>query len=162
MRTILFFTIAVLFFSCDKKIIDGKEKVEIYLLRSHNTVGFKCEVDPSTAVLENDPIISNDDIIRYHKYTHTFIVKEAAVKSLQQKGGRIPFAVTVDKKVIYYGFYMPSIMSSTCEHSITMKETSDTKILMSLGYPFDYKDNIIDKRNDPALLKALNDQGKLR
>jgi hypothetical protein len=45
------------------------------------------------------------------------------------------FAVTVDKQVIYYGFFKPSISSSSCDHSITMDLdwTTGNKINLKLS-----------------------------
>lgn len=79
--------------------------------------------------------------------------------------GRTPFAVTVDKRVIYYAFYMPNYLSSSCDHSITMNIdwTSGNSIYLRLGYPGQLQGvPIEDKRNDPELLATLKAEGKLR
>lgn len=77
----------------------------------------------------------------------------------------MPFAVTVDKQVIYYGFFKPIISSSSCDHSITMDLdwTSGNKITLKLGYPGQVQGvTIDDKRNDSKLIATLRQQGKLK
>ena len=78
---------------------------------------------------------------------------------------RTPFAITVDKQVIYYGLFKPSISSSSCDHSITMDVSwsSASKIVLRLGYPGQLPGvTIDDQRNNPILLASLEKQGKLQ
>jgi hypothetical protein len=78
---------------------------------------------------------------------------------------RTPFAITVDHKVIFIGIFMPSFMSSTCEHSITMDlhNISEKEVYLRLGYPGLMQGvNIEDQRNNDLIINALKNQGKLR
>ena len=131
------------------------------MLQSSNNIGNRCEVDPSTAVLAYDPLIANDDVISYDRLKYKYVISQTAVNKIKQLGGRVPFAFTIDKEVIFYGYYMPNIMSSLCEESITMDIVDNNKMELSLGYPFD-NENIDDKRNDAKIISTLSKQGKIR
>jgi hypothetical protein len=75
------------------------------------------------------------------------------------------FAVTVDRKVIYYCIFKPMTSSSTCEHSLTMvvDAASGSRIVLSRGYPGSLSwPAVDDQRNNPVLLAALSAQKKLR
>ena len=66
------------------------------------------------------PYHKNQDILAYSPTEYTFKLTESAIQQVKVLSDRTPFAVTVDKQVIYYGFFKPSISSSSCEQSITM------------------------------------------
>lgn len=149
-------------FTCNKDKIDAGSKVEIYLLESYELVAGKCQVNASTITLKNEPLVANDEIITYSNDDHTYTVTRATVQKIVALPGRTPFALTINKEIIFTGFYMPLIMSSTCEHSITMSTGVQNKIFMNLGYPYFSTTGIDDKRNDPSLLAILHAQGKLR
>ena len=53
------------FFSCNKDKIDACSKVEIYLLESYQPVAGKCQLKASAITLENEPMVTNDEIITY-------------------------------------------------------------------------------------------------
>ena len=73
-----------------------------------------------------------------------------------------PFAIVVDKQVIYYGIIKTLNSSSSCTSSITMNHiVSGNKITMNLGYA-GADVNIDDQRNNPKLIATIKNQGKLR
>jgi hypothetical protein len=158
---LLFLIFSIFYSSCKKDLTKPGEKIEIYLLQSYNNTLNRCEVDPSTAVLASDPLVANDDIISYEMRKYKYLISPSAVNKIKQLGGRVPFAFTIDKEVIFYGFNMPNIMSSLCEESITMDIVENNKMELSLGYPFD-NENIDDKRNDARIVSTLSRQGKMR
>jgi hypothetical protein len=122
-------------------------------------------VNPATAVLQNKPLVLNDDILEYSDDEYTFQLKEDAHKKIKALMDRTPFAVTLNKRVVYYGIFKPGFSSSSCDHSITMDASWSAagKISLTLGYPGLMQGvTITDRRNDPALLLALKQQGKLR
>ena len=153
--------------ACKKDKAGAEKNVEFYLLESYQLVTGKCQVDPSTTRLQNSALVSNDDILWYDESDHEYRLTTSAVQKINGLQGRTPFAVTVDKQIIYLGIYMPPIMSSTCEHSITMyASTQANTAYMMLGYPGWIRtpgtSTINDQRNDASLLAALKAQGKLR
>ncbi len=164
-RSLSIFTISILLFSCKKDNLTAGEPVEIYLLGSYGYVTGKCQVDAATATLQDEPIAGNSDIERYSQADHQFTISEDVIQHIRALGDGEAFAVTVDKKVIYYGFFKPSYSSSSCDNSITMNAdfSADNKITVKLGYPGLIEGTVIeDERNNAILLAALKKQGKLR
>jgi len=157
--------ISCLLLSCNKENDGAGKPVEFYLLESFSYVTNQCKVDPSSAVLKATPFINNSDIIAYSKSAYTYQLSAAAINKVKAFEGRVPFAVTVDKQVVYYAFFNEMILSSSCEHSISMDLDlgSSDKIFLKLGYPGTLQGvPIDDQRNNSVLLSALSSQGKLK
>ena|SRR5688572_11289555 len=165
-RSLLFILAVITFcFSCEKNNINAGETVEIYLLKTYQTVTAKCQIDPSVSILQDTPTIKNEDILEYSKSDYQFKLTHVAIQKVKSFNDKTPFAVTVDKQIIYYGFFKPGISSSSCDHSITMDIdwTSGNKITLRLGYPGQLQGATIDdKRNDPKLIATIRQQGKLK
>ena len=94
--------------------------VSIYLLKSFAIVSGKCQVNAATAVLQDAPVVNNSDIVSYSPGTYQYLLSDAAIQKVKTLDDRNAFAITVDKKVIYYGLVKLNISSSSCDHSITM------------------------------------------
>lgn len=155
---------SLLFLSCKKDKEKAGKTVEIYLFKEHQVMAGKCQVDPALSVLQDTAIIKNQDILQYSKTEYQFKLTDAAIQKVKAFGDNRPFAVTVDKQVIYYGFYKPITSSSACPNSITMDFliTSNNKISVQLGYPGQLEGATIDdQRNNTYLIKTLKSQGKL-
>lgn len=163
MRLTCLLVAAALFCLSCKREDAGGEAVELYLLKNSPTVPGKCQVDASLAQLEDNPAVSNEDIMAYAMSTHTFQLSDAAFRRVKAFSDRTAFAVTVDRRVIYYGFFKPSISSSSCGESITMDVLPDKNVVLRLGYPGVMTGvTIDDQRNNASLLATLNKQNKLR
>lgn len=169
MRPLLFIlTIAAICLSCKKDNIKAGEPVEpieIYLLKAYQTVTAKCLIDLSASTLQDTATIKNKDILEYSKNDYQLKLTDAAIQKVKTFKDKMPFAVTVDKQVIYYGFFKPNFSSSSCNNSITMDLdwTSANKISLKLGYPGQTQGvPIEDQRNDPKLIAALKKQNKLK
>jgi hypothetical protein len=158
-------SLIILLFSCNKNREKAGKNVELYLLGSYRWVTGQCKVDSSQVVLESSPFIKNEDFLQYNSHSYQFTLTGSAHEKLRKLPGRTPFAVTVDKKVIYFGVYMPLYMSSVCFNSITMAESWDQPagISINLASPGTMGGaGIDDQRNNPILLATLKSQGKLR
>src|SRR5688572_4323601 len=165
LRLLSIFIISIGFLSCKKDEPGVQNEVEFILLKSYQFVAGKCQVDASTARLETSPLVTNDDILWYSKSDYEFRLTANAIQKINALSGRSAFAVTVDRHVIFLGVYMPLIMSSSCDHSITMDVNTVSNIAtMRLGYPMWPRPAtmIDDQRNNVLLLEALSNQGKLR
>ena len=164
MRTLLFILVIVAVFSaCKKSTVQG-DSVEIYLLKKFQPVPGKCQVDAATAVLQDSAIVLDSDIITYSKSDYRFTLKFAAMQKIEALSDGTPFAVTVDKQVIYYGIFKPNFSSSFCDQSITMAVDwlAGNSIVLSLSYPGPSSVTTInDRRNNPKLIAMLQHQGKL-
>src|SRR5215203_3963132 len=120
LRLLSIFIVFIGFLSCEKYKPKAQKEVEFILLKSFQFVPGKCQVDAATVTLETLPLVTNNDILWYSKKNYEFGLAASSIQKINSLGGRSAFAVTVDKKIIFFGVYMPLIMSSTCDHSITM------------------------------------------
>ncbi len=166
MRTIFFILImAACCFSCKKDTTNAGKTVEIYLLKTYQTVTGKCQIDPSASSLQDIATIKNDDIVVYSQTDHQFKLTDNAFQQVMAFGDFIPFAVTVNKVVIYYGIFKQYYSSSSCDNSIIMNIDliSENTIELNLGYPGLLQGvTIDDQRNNATLIATLESQGKLR
>jgi hypothetical protein len=156
-----------LFLSCTKEDPDAPgTEIEIYTLSYFKTVPGICRVDASSAVLNFAPVVNNADIVRYDQSSYTYHLTPSAVARLDnQLKAAQPFAVTVDKQPVFFGFYRPGYLSSLCMESITMAYIAPggNTIRLDLGYP-SFPAGVsasFDHRNHPRLLATLKAQGKL-
>lgn len=143
--------------------------VEVYLIKSYQTVDSTQQIIDSTIVLETQPLISNEKIVGYDSTEKAFIVTEATKQSLMSylKGFYVkPFAVTVNSEIIYWGYFWPVYMSTPCNW-ITCDPTfyfsDSTEIPMELAYPtneYSLLDN--DPRNDDQLIQVFSKAGKIK
>lgn len=150
--------------ACKKDKVAAGELAEVYLLKSYQLVSMKCQVDASTAILELTPIITNDDILEYSQGKYELKISSTSYEKLRLLSDKTPFAITVDKKVLYYGMLKPSYSSSSCDQSITMDYVlPENKVGLHLGYPGDTGAGVIDdQRNHPLWISTLNKQRKLK
>ena len=166
MRSLLFILVlTACCLSCKKDKIKAGGTVEIYLLKTYQTVAGKCQIDTSASILQDTATIKNQDILEYSKTNYKFKLTATAIQKVRTFRDFTPFAVTVDKQVIYYGFFKPSFSSSSCDNSITMDVdwTTGNKLFLRLGYPVPLQSvTIDDQRNNPKLIATLKNQGKLK
>ena len=162
LRFISILIVSIIFLSCKKDKAGTQKKIEFILLKSYQFLPGKCQVDASTVIHEDTPLVSNDEIITYSDKEHSYNLDATAIQKINTLPGRTPFALTIDKEIVFLAVYMPLIMSSTCDQSITMyANVSQNKIFMNLGYPF-ASSTINDERNKPVLVATLQAQGKFR
>jgi hypothetical protein len=137
-------------------------KVEIYLLADFERVPDKCQIDNRTISL-GPALVSNDEIVAYHHRKYEFTILPSAVARFTEDVHFRGFAVTVDRNLVYTGFFRPSYSSSSCDHSVVIDPfIQDNKMRISLGYPSADFYTGDDPRNTSALIEALRAQGKLR
>lgn len=149
-----------------KKASQSTGSVEFFQLANYTMLDSKCQVNPSGVVLQTTPFIHNVDIISYSESNYRYSLSAAAMERVKAMVGRQPFAVAVNGETVFYGFYNPSILSSSCEHSVSLdgeSESDDNRIILRLGYPgMLIGVPIEDKRNDLRIINALKAQGKWR
>ena len=120
MKVIVFaiFTLHFLLSGCDKLKNDepksGKE-LEFYLLKSFEHRPFSYAIIDSTVILSDTALINYDDIIYYDFMNHVFKISEKAADWLndfeQNKTHGRPFAVTINKKIVYTGYFWAGFSS---------------------------------------------------
>jgi hypothetical protein len=165
MRVFIFIAILMSFcLSCKKEGVSAGERVEIYLLKTVKVVNGKCQIDAVGSVREDTPVVKNTDIFEYAAANYRFKLSDSSIQKINKFYDGTPFAVTVDKKIIYYGIFKPGFSSSSCDHSITMAVYFSTgEIRLNLGYPGSVPNSSIDdQRNNSLLIATLKKQGKLK
>lgn len=138
-----------------------KHDVAVYKLSSYQSLAGQCRVDPSTAVLDVNPLIEEAGIVRYDSAACIYTLTDAAAQKITALPPRTALAFTVDKEVIYYFVYMPLFTNSECRESIVTTMITGPTMPVRLGYPPYPEPNIPDQRNDKRLMDALQAKGKL-
>ena len=94
------------------------------------------------------------------------VLSDAGMEKLESIGDGTAFCLTVDREIIYSGFFKPGYSSSSCWHSVTIDPLPyiANQIRVSLGYPCTLNDEPIDPdpRENRLLLETFKRQGKLR
>src|SRR6185295_3037733 len=82
MRYLIFILVmTAICISCKKD--QAGEPVEIYLLKSYQTLAAKCQIDPSVSILEDKAVIKNQDIFEYSKTEYTFKLTDQAIEKVK-------------------------------------------------------------------------------
>lgn len=158
----LILTIVTICSSCRKPNKQTGGNLEIYLFKTFQLVSGKCQVNGDSSVLKDTAIVKNNEILFYSSANYQFTLTENSIQKIRALHSGIPFAIVIDKQVIYYGIIKTITSSSSCTSSITMNYSlGDNKITMNLGYAGTDL-NIDDQRNNSKLIATLKNQGKLR
>jgi hypothetical protein len=137
----------------------------IYLASQERSAGLLSQADLDSVELEEEPIISGADIIRYTEATHTVVLTSSASERISQLlapvDGRF-FVVTVGSERIYGGAFWTLASSLIFDGVVIEVPLVGQPMRIQLGYPesrdvFTGKDPRADKR----ILRALEQAGKL-
>jgi hypothetical protein len=162
---LLLLTLPLLSASCKKTEANVGDKVEIYQLKTYRLLTSKCQVDATTAVLQDTAFVNDGAILAYSPNNHLFSLTPAAMQRVNALANFAAFAVTVDKQVVYYGFFISSYSSSSCAQSIVMGLDFENagNVSMQLGYPGLMQGiPVDDQRNNAKLVATLRRQGKIK
>ena len=144
--------------------VPAGNEVEFYLLKSYNAEPFG-HFMINNPVIEADPFIRFDEIREYDADNYIFTLKKSAIDKIKPINEPRAFAVTVDRRVVYAGFFRQSFLSSSCDCIRIDPQSAllnDNKILVELGYAPTRDLSDIDARNDEQLLATLRRAGKLK
>jgi hypothetical protein len=149
--------------SCEKYNKDIEGDISIYLLEDFNTVDNSMVIEADGIVLADDPIISYGEILEYNSEEYSFRLTSEASTLVGREFGSA-FAVTLEDKIIYTGYFWSSVSSAIVDWvvaDITLYEYNNV-MTVQLGYPWlSDSMNIPDKRNDIDLLSVFARDGKL-
>jgi len=113
------------------------------------------------------PIIAADDIITYNTQTHELKLTTSAFERIAQLDvpvrGR-SFVVCVDRKPVYQGAFWTPISSISYDGVTIWKPSSyqEPKVItLELGYPSSSFYGGEDPRNNPEVIRAIDEAGKL-
>ena len=159
-------------------IISGCEKyqysrqpgygLEFYSIMDYQRISNSYKIINSTVKLSDSVIIYYDEILFYSPEKHTFTVTKNCADRLNDfENNHIhgtPFAVTVNKQIIYTGYFWCGFSSSGVDWITIdpLNYSGKNKLPVSLGYPGLIEgDYIPDNRNDNRILDILRRDGKL-
>ena len=149
---------------------DPVEGFSIYLVRQVGSGPQVREQDLTLLELEDEPFLSQDDIVAYSWETHTITLTEAARERLAAlevplTTGR-PFVVCVGDERIYPGAFWVSYSSMSFNGIVIdtlFAQMGNGSIPIQLGYPESPEFFVgEDLRSDPRIEQALSEAGKLR
>ena len=167
--TVIFFLI-IIFSGCEnyKSPRQSGYGIEFYKIRDFEKIGYTSKILNSSVTLSDSVIIYYDEILSYNDDTYTFtITKEKADLLNDFQKNHIhgtPFAVTVDKQLIYTGYFWCGFSSASVDW-ITIDPldySGKHELRVSLGYPGLFEgDYIPDNRNDYRILDILRRDSRL-
>ena len=150
-------------------VAKSDSSIEIYLLKSYTKVAGTDAINTSSVLLEESPLIKYGDILWYDSTNYTFKISEAPAKWLNDtqtshSHGKA-FAVTIDKKILYTGYFWAGFSSASCNWITIdpLNYSGRNELRVSIGYPGLLPGaNIPDHRNDKELLDLLEADKKLK
>jgi hypothetical protein len=149
--------------SCKK---DSGFGLEIYLLTDYQSKNLSKEIIPGSEKLSKNPIIYYHDIIFYDSTNHYFQIEPSKAEEFYHINWTTQgtaFSLTVNKVIIYSGYFMPGYSSSSADWFIIDPFSVDSKIYTRLGYPGELDRLVnIDPRNDHRIIDLLKRDNKLR
>jgi hypothetical protein len=156
--------------SCKKKndLMESGGKIEFYLLKSYTKDPAGYAISNNSIVLSDSALIKYEDIIWYDPNSHTFKFSDRTANLLNDFEHnqilRKPFAVAINKKIIYTGYFWAGFFSSSCDWIVmdVLNYDGKNELSVKIGYPGLMSGmNIPDKRNDKELLEILKSDHKL-
>jgi hypothetical protein len=147
-----------------------KDDFAIYLLKQEVPAAELSQADIDQLVLEGEPILSGKDIVSYDKTSHRMELTQTALTRIQQifpmpvRVSGIPFVVCVGKERIYTGAFWTPLSSLSFDGVVIMQplDARETTIQISLGYPVSNVFTGNDPRADPRIIKAFEQDKKLK
>ena len=169
-RSIIISLLIVILSGCEKYQYVRQQGygLEFYLIKNFQKVGNTAKIINSTVKLSDTVIIYYDEIKSYNSDTYTFTVTESCADKLNDFVNNhihgTPFAVTVDREIIYTGYFWCGFSSSSVDWITIdpLNYSGKNQLRVSLGYPGLFQgDYIPDNRNDYRILDLLRVDGKL-
>lgn len=143
-------------------------RVDIYLLKSFNS-GIDTTQRPvvniiTNAVLDDTPLIANEDIRFYTRENCTFTLRKNIQAVIQNYGPDKAFAVSVNDEAVYYGRFHPMYMSSLVYGLATINPLFPNNNELRIDFINLGGTNIdpLDKRNDTRIINALKETRRVR
>ena len=142
----------------------------IYLLEDEVPATELSIGDLNDLELQQDPILSTDDIIAYSRERHELTLTPEAHERIQQlftlpaKARGIPFVVCVGRDRIYAGAFWTPVSSISFDGVVICQPLDLDKhvIRIGLGYPCPEAFTGKDPRCDPRILQSLETASRLK
>jgi hypothetical protein len=124
------------------------------------------EIIAGSEKLYKNPIISYNEIISYDSTNHYFQIDATKAQEFNKEKWSVSgtaFAVTINRSVIYSGYFMPGYSSLGLDWISIDPLSIDSKIGVFLGYPGDWSQiSNRDPRNDYRIISFLKHDNKLK
>jgi hypothetical protein len=144
---------------------DGGE-FAIFLLAEDLSLDQVAAVDLDKLELEDEPILSIDDVVAYSQETHEIEVTAAAYERINRLSVPVtgtPFVVCAGGEPIYAGAFWPLYSSLSFDGVvIQVPLVEEGRIPITLGYPGESFFQGQDPRGDDRIMRALERAEKLR
>jgi len=117
--------------------------------------------------IAEQPVISTNDIITYNSQTHELKLTTSAYENISQLDVPVrgkSFVVCVDRKPVYWGAFWTPISSISFDGVTIWKPYNSEEphiITLELGYPSPSFYGGEDPRNNPEVIRSLEQAGKL-
>jgi hypothetical protein len=110
-------------------------------------------------------LVRDKDISYYARSTATFKLKKDIQAVIKNYDGSKAFAVTVDRKPVYFGRFHPSYLASLTLGLATMDPFLNSNNELMVNFVAIEGNNdllLLDKRNDHRIINAFEASGRLR
>ena len=166
---ILFFSgiIGLVFNSCEKDDTETVGTVDLFLLESYEKQEIGSQIDESTVVTKDEPLVRYEDFISYDPVQYVFEITDdakAAIQDLQHSSFGIAFAIRANNELIYTGYFWPGYSSLGCNWVVIdpLWLWRGNELEVKIGYPGPFNPSEIpDKRNDQRILNIFKRDHKL-
>jgi hypothetical protein len=164
-RCVFLLLLPILLIACKK---EHGSRVDVYLLKS-----FAASLDTTktpavniikNAILNDTPLLADEDIKYYTKENCTFTCRKDIQSLIQNYGHDKAFAVTVNSQVIYYGVFHPMYLSSFTYGVaiITPFLLQNKELRVDFTNLTGTYVSQLDKRNDRRILEVFSATGRLK
>lgn len=159
---ILIILIALSLAACAPRADDGA--LGLYLVTNPVDTAAALETDLDDLFIEREPLIDQNDMVRYDWSTHTVTLTSTAAERLRALpvpvSGRA-YVLTAGDKRIYVGSIYTPISSLSFPGIVLMQPLSDEQreVRFEPGYPAPGAFRGDDQRNDPRIRAALANAG---
>jgi hypothetical protein len=155
---------------CTSNPVGGENgSVNFFLLKDANlTFEDVLDEEPTSLELQEEPWISNDDLLMYDSSTHMVYLNRTTsdllpdIMTEQVSTSGIPFAACVSGVACYVGGMIPMYSSwGAIDRPVIMIPSIRPSDVLYLSNGLYVHQSVVDLRNDSRVLEALNTQGIL-
>ena len=149
--------------SCEKNENSIHTGLEFYLLKDFQADDHM-KIYENTAVIADTVLIKYESIISYDKNKYSFKLTDSTIHYSSREYSPLlkqAFAVTIDKEIIYTGYFWSGFYSQICtwfQIDLVKYEMYD-ELIVDLFYIVG--DTITDNRNDERILELLRNDNRL-
>lgn len=143
-------------------------KLEIYLLKSYKMASNSLQITNESLVLNDTALIKDSEIYSYNMTNYTFTIAENKANWLNDfqnnKTHGKAFAVTIDKTVIYTGYFWAAFSSSSVDWVVIdpLNYSGKNQLVVEIGYPGLLPGmSITDLRNDSRIIDLMRKTNRL-